>query len=49
MAVSRNPEGPATLQLDKGFTWLSSLLEQMLSWYPKSTLYCVLLMPSSQH
>jgi hypothetical protein len=27
-------EGPATDQLDQGFPWFSSIVEQMLSWYP---------------
>jgi hypothetical protein len=35
---SLNPEGPATGQLDQGFPWFSSVLEQMLSWCPNSTL-----------
>jgi hypothetical protein len=38
--VSLHPEGPATGQLDQGFPWLSLVPEQMLSWYPISTLLC---------
>jgi len=49
MTVNRHPEGPATVQLNKSFTWFSSFLEQMLSWNPKSTLFCVLLTQSCQH
>jgi hypothetical protein len=30
LEVSLHPEGPAT-----GFPWFSSVLEQMLSWYPE--------------
>jgi hypothetical protein len=26
--------GPATSRLGQGFPWFSSILEQMLSWYP---------------
>jgi hypothetical protein len=32
-------EGPASGQLDQGFPWFSSIPEQMLSWYPNSTLH----------
>ena len=35
--VSLNPEGPATGQLDQGFPWFYSILELMMSHYPKST------------
>jgi hypothetical protein len=35
LEVSVHLEGPATGQLDQGFPWFSSVLEQMLSWYPK--------------
>jgi hypothetical protein len=41
-------EGPATGQLDQGFPWFSSVPEQMLSWYPNSTLHCILPMQPSQ-
>jgi hypothetical protein len=34
-------EGPATGQLDQGFPWFSLVPEQMLSWYPNSTLHCM--------
>jgi hypothetical protein len=33
---------PATGQLDQGFPWFSSVLEQILRWYPNSTLHCLL-------
>jgi hypothetical protein len=36
LEVSLHPEGPATDQLDQGFPWFSSMLEQMLSWYTNS-------------
>jgi hypothetical protein len=35
--INMNPEGSAVNQLD-GFPWFFSVLEQMLSLYPKSTL-----------
>jgi hypothetical protein len=35
LEVSLHWEGPATGQLDQGFLWFSSVLEQMLSWYPE--------------
>jgi hypothetical protein len=35
-------------QLDQGFPWSSSVLEQMLSWYQNSTLHCLLHMQPSQ-
>jgi hypothetical protein len=34
LEVSFHPEGPTTDQLDQGFPWFSSALEQMLSWHP---------------
>jgi hypothetical protein len=42
LEVSLNPEGPATGQLEESFPWLSLVPEQMLSWYPNSTLHCML-------
>jgi hypothetical protein len=35
LEVSLHPDGPATGQLDQGFPWFSSVLEQMPSWYPE--------------
>jgi hypothetical protein len=40
LEVSLHPEGPESGQLDQGFPWFSSGLEQMLSWYPNPTLMC---------
>jgi hypothetical protein len=40
LEVSVYPEGPAPDQLDHDFPWVFSVLEQMLSWYPSSTLHC---------
>jgi hypothetical protein len=48
LEVSLHPEGPATGQLDQGFQWFSLVPEQMLSWYPNSTLHCMLPMQPSQ-
>jgi hypothetical protein len=48
LEVSLHLEGPATGQLDQGFPWFSSLLEQMLSWYPNSTLLWSLHIQHSQ-
>jgi hypothetical protein len=45
LEVSLHPEGPATAQLDQGFPWPQ---EQILSWYPNSTLHCMLHMQPSQ-
>jgi hypothetical protein len=41
-------EGPATSQLDRGFPWFYLVPEQMLSWYPNSTLHCMLPMQPSK-
>jgi hypothetical protein len=41
-------EGPATGQIDQGFPWFSLAPEQMLSWYPNSTLHCILPIQSYQ-
>jgi hypothetical protein len=41
-------EGPVTGQLDQGFPWFSLVHEQMLNWYPNSTLHCMLPMQPSQ-
>jgi hypothetical protein len=41
-------ESPATGQLDQGFPWFSLVPEKMLSWYPNSTLHCMLPMQPSQ-
>jgi hypothetical protein len=43
LEVSLHPEGPVIGQLDKGFPWFSLDTEQMLRWYPNSTLHFVLL------
>jgi hypothetical protein len=48
LVVSLHPEGPATGQLDQGFPWFSLVPEQMLSWYPNSTLRCMLHMQPSE-
>jgi hypothetical protein len=48
LEVSLHPEGPATGQLDQGFPWFSLVPEQKLSWYPNSTLLCMLHMQPSQ-
>jgi hypothetical protein len=36
-------------QLDQGFPWFSLVPERMLSWYPNSTLHCMLLMQPSKY
>jgi hypothetical protein len=46
--VSLYQEGPATGKLDQGFPWFSLVEEHMLSWYPNSTLHCMLPMQLSQ-
>jgi hypothetical protein len=48
LEVSLHPESPATDQLDQGFPWFSMVPEQMLSWYPNSTLIWVLHLQPSQ-
>jgi hypothetical protein len=48
LEVSLHPEGPSTSQLDEGFPWFSLVPEQMLSWYPNSTLHCMFPMQPSQ-
>jgi hypothetical protein len=48
LEVRLHLEGPATGQLDQGFPWISLVPEQMLSWYPNSTLHCLLHMQPSQ-
>jgi hypothetical protein len=48
LEVSLHPGGPVTGQLNQGFQWVSLVPEQMLSWYPNSTLHCVLPMQPSQ-
>jgi hypothetical protein len=49
LEVSLHPKGPATGQLDQGFLRVSLVPEQMLSWYPNSTLHCMLLMQPSKY
>jgi hypothetical protein len=39
LEISLHVEGSATGQLDQGFPWFSLVPEQMLSWYPNSTLH----------
>jgi hypothetical protein len=48
LEVNLHPEGPATGQLDQSFPWFFLVPEQMLSWYPNSTLNCMLLMQLSE-
>jgi hypothetical protein len=48
LEVSLHPESPATRHFNEGFPWFSSVLQQMLSWYPNSTLHCMLHMQPSQ-
>jgi hypothetical protein len=48
LEASLHPEGPATGQLDQAFPWFSLVPEQMLSWYPNSTLHFMLPMQPSQ-
>jgi hypothetical protein len=39
LEVSLHPEGPANGYIDQSFPRFSLVPEQMLSWYPNSTLY----------
>jgi hypothetical protein len=48
LEVSLHPEGSATGQLDQGVPWISLVPEQMLSWYPNSTLHSMLHIQPSQ-
>jgi hypothetical protein len=48
LEASLNPEGPATGRPDQAFSWVSSVIEQMLGWYPDATLHCMLHMKPSQ-
>jgi len=43
LEVSTQAHVPATGHLDQDFPWFPSVLEQMLSWYPKRTSFCMLL------
>jgi hypothetical protein len=47
LEVSLHLVGPATDQLDQGFPWFFLVPEQMLNWYPNSTLHCMLHMQPS--
>jgi hypothetical protein len=38
LEISLRPEGPATGQLDQGFPWFSSVLEQIVNWESNFTL-----------
>jgi hypothetical protein len=44
LEVSLHWVGPATGQCDRGVPWFSLVPEQMLSWFPNSTLRCMLTM-----
>ena len=44
LQVSVQSQGPAAGKLDQGIPRFPSVLEQMLSRYPKSTLHCMLIM-----
>ena len=48
LEASTDPEGSATDQLEPGFLWSSSVVEQMVGSYPRSMLNCTLLMQPSQ-
>jgi hypothetical protein len=48
LEVGRHQEDPATGELDQGFPWFYSVLEQMLSWYSNSMFQAILLMQPSQ-
>jgi hypothetical protein len=42
LEVCLHPGGLATGQLYPSFPWFSLVPEQMLTWYPNSTLHCML-------
>jgi hypothetical protein len=48
LEVGLHLEDPPTGQLHEVSSWISSVLGQMLSWYPNSTLHCMLHMQPLQ-
>jgi hypothetical protein len=42
LEVSLHTKGPPTGQHDHGFSWFSLVREKLLSYYPNSTLHCML-------